>query len=265
MFRDVRVVIRGGGELGSAAGRLLFLAGFPVAVLERAAPLAVRRGVSFADALRTGEARVEGVLGRRAMPVEAAADLAAGVVPVIVDPGGECLPLLSPAVVVDARMAKRNLGTSRTDAALVVGLGPGFTAGDDVHAVVETQRGPDLGRVIWSGSAQPDTAIPAEIAGAAADRVLRAPAAGVFRASARIGDLVGVGTTVGEVGGRPVRARASGLLRGLLADGVPVEAGFKLGDVDPRGPAVDPFRVSDKGRAVAAGVLEAVLQGRRRG
>src|SRR5262245_5902294 len=191
MTPELRVVVRGGGELGSAAARLLFLARFEVAILERAAPLAVRRAVSFAAAVWSGEVQVEGVTGRRETAEGAADALAAGgAIPVIVDETGGCLNRLRPSVVVDARMAKRNLGIAVADAPLVIGLGPGLTAGVDVHAVIETQRGPELGRVIWSGAAQSDTAVPAEIGGASEDRVLRAPAAGAFRASARIGERV---------------------------------------------------------------------------
>ena len=260
MLRETPVVVRGGGELGSAAARLLHKCGFPVAVLELPAPLAVRRLVCFAEALWSGEVAIEGVLGRRVSP-GAIADLRAGLpfVAVLSDPGGDCLGRLRPQVLVDARMAKRNLGTRREQAPLVIGLGPGFLAGEDVHAVVETQRGSDLGRVLWSGGACADTALPAPVLGVAAERVLRAPRGGVFRAGCRIGALVPAGWRVGEVDGTPVTSRVGGLVRGLLHDGVVVETGAKLGDVDPRGAEVDPARLSDKGRAVAAGVLEAVL------
>jgi xanthine dehydrogenase accessory factor len=178
---------------------------------------------------------------------------------VLVDPEGECLQRLRPEVVVDARMAKRGLDTRRGQAPLVVGLGPGFAAGGDVHAVVETQRGEELGRVLWSGSAQADTARPAPVLGVDSDRVLRAPRAGTFLGGCRIGALVPVNWRIGEVEGIPITARVGGLVRGLLHDGVAVDSGAKVGDIDPRGAEVDPARVSDKGRAVAAGVLEAVL------
>jgi len=246
--------------MASAAARLLFLAGFKVLVLERAQPLAVRRLVSFAQAVSDGGVEVEGVTGRRAM----ASDLApwpADVVPVIVDPEGSSLSRLGPGAVIDARMAKRNLGSARSDAPLVVGLGPGFVAGDDVHAVIETQRGPNLGAVIWTGSALADTRLPAPVQGVGEERVLRAPRAGRFRGLVPIGALVSRGEAVAEVEGEPVRAEVGGLVRGLLADGVAAEVGLKIGDIDPRGPAVDPARISDKARAVAAGVLEAVVVG----
>jgi len=258
--RQDRVVVRGGGEMASAAARLLFLCGFPVAVLERAAPLAVRRKVSFAEAIFAGEADVEGVPGRRVAPDDLLSALEERrFVPVAVDPDGLSLARLRPPVLVDARMAKRNLGTRRDDARLVIGLGPGFTAGEDVHAVVETQRGPDLGRVRWQGAAAADTMIPSAVQGYAERRVLRAPRSGVFRGEKRIGEVVLPAARLGAVDGKPVLATIPGLLRGLVADGVAVEEGAKIGDIDPRGPLIDAARISDKGRAVAAGVLEAVL------
>jgi len=246
--------------MASAAARLLFLAGFRVTVLEREPPLAVRRRVSFAEAVLGGEALVEGVCGRRTSAWDVP-EAAPAYVPVIVDPGGQTLPSLRPDVLVDGRMAKRNLGTARGDAAVVVGLGPGFEAGLDVHAVVETQRGPDLGRVYWVGRAQADTGTPSPVEGRTRERVLRAPRTGLFRGAVAIGALVEGGQTLGDVDGVSVVAGISGLLRGLVADGVAVAEGTKLGDVDPRGTAVDPARLSDKARAVSAGVLEAVLSG----
>jgi xanthine dehydrogenase accessory factor len=246
--------------MASAAARLLFLAGFRVAVLEREAPLAVRRRVCLAEAVFSGTAVVEETTGRL-VPISGirAAWETGGFVPVAVDPGGVSITELEPEVVVDGRMAKHPLDTRIDQAAIVVGLGPGFVAGANVHAVVETQRGASLGRVIWSGPAEPDTSVPSSVAGYAESRVLRAPRSGIFRGRCRIGELVRPGEPVGEVDGTLVTAPIAGLLRGLLADGVPVHAGVKVGDVDPRGRQVDPSLLSDKGRAVAAGVLEAIL------
>jgi xanthine dehydrogenase accessory factor len=259
------VLIRGGGELASAAARLLFLAGFPVAVLEREAPLAVRRRVCLAEAVFSGTAEVEETPGRlvAASDIRAAWD-SGGFVPVAVDPDGACVAELGPDAVVDGRMVKRVLDTRTDQARIVVGLGPGFVAGRDVHAVVETQRGPALGRVIWNGPAEADTSVPSPVAGHAESRVLRAPRGGVFRGRCRIGDLVRPGEPVGEIDGTLVIAPIAGLLRGLLGDGVAIRPGVKVGDVDPRGREVDPSRLSDKGRAVAAGTLEAILIGLRR-
>lgn len=247
--------------MASAAARLLFLTGFRVLVLERQQPLAVRRLVSFAQAVLDGAVEVEGVAGRQVEASDLPAVLAGGFVSVMVDPEGRSLASLPCEVLVDARMAKRNLGTVRSDAGLVVGLGPGFMAGLDAHAVVETERGPSLGAVLWVGAAAADTHVPAEVLGFRDERVLRAPCAGRFRGLAKIGALVGAGDVVAKVEGEAVRAGVSGLVRGLLADGVSVDARLKIGDIDPRGAAVDPARISDKARAVAAGVLEAVLVG----
>jgi xanthine dehydrogenase accessory factor len=253
------VVFRGAGEMASAAARLVFLAGFRVVALERAAPLALRRQVAFAEAVFAGAAEVEGVPGRL-VAVDALAGAGAEAVLVAIDPDGVSLARLRPDVVVDGRMAKRNLDTRLTDAPLVIGLGPGLCAGTDVHAVVETQRGPALGAVCWRGETEPDTGIPAAVLGHTADRVLRAPASGVLVGLRPIGALVAPGETVARVGDAPVVAAIAGMLRGMVADGVAVEAGLKVGDVDPRGARVDPARVSEKGRAIAAGVLEAIFR-----
>ena len=255
------VVVRGGGELATAAARLLFLSGHPIVVLERAQPLAVRRLVAFSEAVLSGEIVVEGVRARRVSAAELGP--AADFVAVAVDPEGSAIARLRPSVLIDARMLKRNDGTTRADAALVIGLGPGFVAGEDVHAVIETQRGPDLGRVLWEGQAEPDSTRPATVLGYAEKRVVRAPAGGRFQAQAHIGDIVIPGQVLGMVGATPVTAPIAGLVRGLIADAVEVPAGIKIGDVDPRGPGIDPARISDKARAVAAGVLEAVLVRRR--
>lgn len=249
--------------MASAAARLCFLAGFRVVVLERDWPLAVRRRVCFAEAVLAGGVSVEGVNGVR-VALEDLSSPRYDAVEVAVDPEGRSIATLRPDVLVDGRMAKANTGTGRDQAPLVIGLGPGFEAGRDVHAVVETQRGPALGRVLWSGAAAEDTSVPAPVLGVTEGRVLRAPRDGRFRGRRRIGDLVAAGDTVGDVDGQPVDVAVAGLLRGLMADGVPVERGMKVGDVDPRGRAVDTAVVSDKARAVAAGVLEAVLRGLRR-
>jgi xanthine dehydrogenase accessory factor len=251
-----RVVVRGGGEMATAAARLLFLSGFRVVVLEREKPLAVRRLVSFAEAVFAGEVTVEGVPARLAGAEDHARD---GRVPVAVDPEGLSIEGWRPEVVVDARMTKSPPVHRSAAPVFAIGLGPGFVAGRDADLVIETQRGPDLGRVIRRGSAEPDTSLPSPVGGHTGKRVLRAPRGGVFEARAAIGELVVPGTVIGAVDGERVIAEVAGLLRGVLHDGVAVEAGTKVGDVDPRGPAVDPARISDKARAVAAGVLEAVL------
>jgi len=255
MIPKTPVIVRGGGELGSAAARLLFHCGCSVTVLERTAPLAVRREVCFAQAVFAGTAHVDDVTGIRVEPQDLHDETS--YVAVVIDPEGTLLKL-RPKVLVDARMAKRNLGTRKDQAPLVIGLGPGFVAGEDVHAVVETQRGPLLGSVVWSGPAQVDTGLPSPVLGQTDSRVLRAPRGGVFRGACLIGTRVKAGLVLGQVGGADVVAPISGRVRGLIADGVEVGEGVKVGDIDPR-EDIDPRRLSDKGRAVAAGVLEAVL------
>lgn len=260
MSRGALVVVRGGGDLGTGVAHRLVRAGYRVVVLECGAPRAVRRAVAFAEAVHAGEVEVEGV---RASRVEAGAVVSGGgrveAVPVVVDPDGELMARLAPDVVVDARMAKRNLGTTRDDAPLTVGLGPGFEAGLDVDLVIETKRGHSLGRVIESGAALPDTGVPGEVGGVSSGRLLRAPADGEFRASKGIGDSVDAGDEVGRVGEAPVTAQTAGMIRGLMADGLSVERGDKLGDVDPRGTSIDPRAISDKARAVGGAALEALL------
>lgn len=254
-------VIRGAGDIATAIALRLHCCGVAVAMTEIAQPLTVRRTVAFSEAVRLGKTQVEGVSAVRVADAgEAAAVLASGRdIPVLVDPECACAGELSPDAVVDAILAKRNLGTHRDMAPVVVGVGPGFTAGVDCHAVVETMRGHMLGRVYYQGSALANTAIPGLVGGFAGERVLRAPCDGVFRGVCVIGDHVEQGQVVAYVGGQPVETMLTGVLRGLVADGVPVTAGLKCGDVDPRDDSGYCALVSDKGLAVAGGVLEAVL------
>jgi len=252
------VVVRGGGDLGTGVAHALCGAGYRVLVLETDRPRAVRRAAAFAEAVYAGRAVVEGVEAILVPTPRAASALGGGALPVAVDPEGALVRSLRPAAVVDARMAKRNLGTSRADAPVTIALGPGFEAGRDVDVVIETNRGPAMGSVIERGAAEPDTGVPGELGGVALERLLRAPASGEFRATRRIGDLVREGDVVGAVGGAPVAARISGVLRGLAADGLPVASGQKVGDVDPRGAEVDATLISDKARAVGRAVLAAL-------
>lgn len=255
------VVVRGGGDLGTGVVHRLFRAGYRVLVLETESPTVVRRSVAFAEAVPEGRAVVEDVEARRTTLEELERSGRTEWVPVVVDPNGDSLSTLTVDALVDARMAKVNLGTSRNDAPVTIGLGPGFTAGDDVDFVVETKRGHSLGRVIAEGAALPNTGVPGDVGGAGAARVIRAPAIGRFEPTRVIGDLVREGDTVGTVGGQPALAACDGLLRGLIAAGVELEEGQKLGDVDPRGAGVDHSRISDKARAVGGAVLEALLRG----
>jgi xanthine dehydrogenase accessory factor len=237
-------------------------------VLEIATPMAVRRLVSFAQAIYAGEVWVEEIHGARVEKAEHAADaLAAGSVPVLVDPEARSLSLLRPQVLVDGRMRKAPTETALGDAIFMIGLGPGFTAGSDCHAVVETKRGPRLGRVIWQGSATGDTGVPEPTGGFAEERVLRAPDAGVMHGLVPLGSRVRAGQAVAEVAGKAVAAPFDGVVRGLLHDGLQVEVGVKLGDIDPRNDPSICALISDKALAVGGGVLEAALSRReiRRG
>ncbi len=253
-------LIRGAGDIASGIALRLHRAGFQVVMTELAMPTTIRRTVAFSDAVTLGSQTVEGVTARLAGSCEEAVRLLEiGQIPVLVDPDCSCISVLKPDALVDAVLAKRNLGTAITDAPVVVGVGPGFTAGVDCHAVVETMRGHTLGRVYYEGSPLPNTNIPGLIGGFAGERVLRAPADGVFTGTRRIGDRVESGDTVGFVAGVPMQATISGVLRGLLADGVTVRKGMKSGDVDPRGDAGYCALASDKALSVGGGVLEAIL------
>jgi xanthine dehydrogenase accessory factor len=252
---DVVVLVRGAGDLATGVAWRLKRAGFGLIMCELEHPLTVRRSVAFSTAVGEESMTVEGIRAVRATAAEAATLARSDVVPVVVSPG---LPSLPADVVVDARVAKRVLDTSIRDAALVVALGPGFEAGRDCHAVVETMRGPRLGRVYWQGRAAPNTGTPGVMGGRGAERVMRAPAAGRPRWRVSIGDVVDVGEVLGVVGDERVRAPLAGVVRGLIADGTPVAQGLKIGDVDPRADT-DWHEISDKALAVAGGVLEAIL------
>ncbi len=253
-------MLRGGGDLATGVAWRLTRAGWPVVVLELPEPLTIRRTVALSTAVADGEITVEDMRGVLADSPEQAAEVAArGDVAVMVAPELAGLDSLRPDVVVDARLAKRNIDTSIRDADIVIGLGPGFSAGTDCHAVVETMRGHRLGRVIWSGPAEPDTRSPAPLGGRSADRVLRAPLAGAVHWQATIGDAVTEGQPLGRVGGANIRAPFDGVLRGAIRDGTRAHVGLKIGDIDPRGDPAACWQISDKALAVGGGVLEAVL------
>ncbi len=253
------VCVRGAGDLASGIAVRLRRAGMDVVMLDIAEPTSVRRSVCFSEAVRLGETAVEDVRGVAvAGPTEVAGAVEAGSVAVMVDPDGRSIPALAPDAVVDAILAKRNLGTDLSMAPIVVGVGPGFVAPDDVDAAVETQRGHDLGRVYYHGSPVPNTGIPGNIGGYTVERVLRAPADGEFLGTHAIGDVVSAGEVVATVDGKPMVAAIDGVLRGLLQDGLVVFAGMKAGDIDPRCEVSHCFSVSDKARSVAGGVLEAI-------
>ena len=257
----MRVLIRGAGDLASGIALRLFHAKMEVVMTDLPRPTAIRRTVCFSQAILFGTMTVEDVTAVFAETSEAAVSiLKEKKIPVLADPEAACIAALRPDAVVDAILAKRNLGTKITDAPCVIGVGPGFTAGVDCHACVETMRGHTLGRVITEGSPIPNTNIPGLIGGFAGERVLRAPADGIFRQRLEIGDMVEQNEIAGFVGTEPMRCQISGVLRGLLADGTPVHRGMKAGDVDPRGEVSYCQLASDKALAIGGGVLEAILR-----
>jgi xanthine dehydrogenase accessory factor len=254
------VLLRGGGDVASGVALRLHRAGLHITIAELESPLTVRRLVSFSRAISDGTCRVEEVEGARAASVEDARSMMdAGIVAVLVDPEASCRHMLHPAALVDARMRKASPDLGMDAAPLVIGLGPGFTAGADCHAVVETNRGPFLGRVYWQGSAEPDTGQPDSVAGYGMERVLRAPDDGVLESVACIGQLMKAGDVIASVNGQAIRAPFNGVLRGLIQTGLRVTRGLKVGDLDPRPDPRLCTLVSDKALAVAGGVLEALL------
>ena len=270
------IVVRGAGDLATGTIHRLKKAGFRLLVLEAEHPAAIRRQVALSEAVYAGSARVEDVEAVR-MDVDLAEKKnrkelleqemeriwKKDGVPVLVDPAGLSIAALRPAVVVDAILAKKNLGTTKEMAPLVIALGPGFTAGEDVDVVIETKRGHNLGRVIRSGSAVPNTGIPGIIGGYGIERVMHAQAEGILRNAASIGDIVEARAVIAEIetenGTVPVEASLSGLLRGLIRDGYPVTKGFKIADIDPRKEELQNcFTISDKARCIAGSVLEVI-------
>ena len=254
--------VRGAGDIATGIAFRLHKSGFSVVMSDLPQPTSIRRTICFSEAIIKGEATVEDITARFAANAEEAEKIvSAGDIAVLADPTGEIARKLNPVAMIDAILAKRNLGTKMDDAPIVVGIGPGFTAGVDCHAVVETARGHTLGRVYYSGAALPDTGIPGNIAGFTLERLLRAPRAGVFRGVKQIGDVVEAGDICAYVDGEPVITRIRGVLRGLLPDGITVYEGMKSGDVDPRCELSHCFTVSDKALAVGGGAREAVLHG----
>ena len=253
--------IKGAGDIASGIALRLYRAGMTVVMTELPEPSSIRRTVCFSEAVRLGETNVEGVRAVRCEGAEEARRLAEdGVIPVVCDPEAEVFRALHVDAEVDAILAKVNTGTAITDAPIVVAVGPGFTAGEDCHAVVETMRGHTLGRVIREGSALPNTGIPGDIGGFGAERVIHSENAGVFHALHEIGDRVEAGEILATVDGQPLRAKITGTVRGLLQDGFVVpRTHFKSGDVDPRCELSHCYTASDKALAVGGGVLEAIL------
>ena len=260
------IIVRGGGDLATGTIYKLYQCGFPVLILEVARPSAIRRNVAFSEAVYQGKQTVEDVTCYYARNLaQAEAHLKEGKLVVFVDPKGDAITRLKPMAVVDAILAKKNLGTDKKMAPITVALGPGFVAGEDVDAVVETKRGHNLGRVIWTGSAAPNTGIPGAIGGYGKERVIHSTAEGILRNICKITDTVAKGQEIAVVetpqGNVSVTATLDGLLRGLIRDGYPVTQGFKIADIDPRVEEYENcFTISDKARCIAGGVVEAIFR-----
>lgn len=274
MNKKILIICRGGGDLATGIVHRLFRAGFPVLVLETDSPAAIRRQVSFSEAVYDGTATVEGVTAERIASADRASVnhvLEEGRVPLLVDPEGSSIPLLKPDIVVDAIIAKKNLGTAKEMAPLVIGVGPGFTAGEDVDLVVESMRGHNLARIFTTGSALPNTGIPGNIGGFTKERVLHAEAAGYMKNIRQIGDIVENGEEIARIYEKmtkdgtfsgsyvSVEASISGMIRGLIREGYHFQKGFKIADIDPReSELANCFTISDKARSIGGSVLEAV-------
>ena len=265
MKKSDLIIVRGAGDLATGTIHRLKKSGFHLLVLETDHPAAIRRQVALSEAVYSGSACVENV---EAVRIENTGQLHQAwdeeKVPVLVDPEGESIRLLKPKVVVDAILAKKNLGTKKDMAPLTIGLGPGFTAGEDVDVVIETKRGHNLGRIIRQGSAYPNTGIPGIIGGYGAERVIHAPAAGILKNRRKIGDIVEAGETIAQIRTADgamisVTTQITGILRGLLRSSYPVTPGFKVADIDPRKEELSNcFLISDKARCIAGSVLELV-------
>ena len=270
--KNLLIICRGAGDLATGIIHRLHRAGHRVIALETDYPAAIRRQVSFCEAVYDGSATVEGVTARLILALtDIEAVLEAGEVPLLIDPTGESIALLKPDVVVDAIIAKKNLGTTIDMAPLVIGVGPGFTAGNDVHLVIESMRGHNLARIITDGMAQPNTGVPGNIAGFTSERVIHAPAAGYIHDVRKIGDIVQKGDEIARIYPDkksydnalseyvPVNATIKGIIRGLIREGYYFRKGFKIADIDPRESELSNcFTISDKARSIAGSVLEAV-------
>ena len=260
-LNDVVILIRGAGEMATGVAHRLVSCRFKVCMTETSNPQAVRREVAFSEALFDSEKEVEGITAKR---VESADHISEvwrdGKIPLLIDPEAEVKDFLKPDVLIDATLAKKNLGTKITDAPLVIGLGPGFHAGRDVHLIIETNRGHNLGKIISNGEAELNTGIPGAIGGYTEERVIRAPKDGSFKALKKIGDGVRANEKVGIIENMPVRSRIAGVIRGLLRDGTEVWKGMKLGDVDPRGIKGHCYTISEKARTISGGILQTILE-----
>lgn len=263
IYNDIhctRILIRGAGDLASGIAHRLCRSGFRVCLVDTATPMAVRRMVAFSEAVYEGEKTIEGITAVRiSRPEEISSVWEKGQIPLLIDPANEIRHTLKPHVLVDAILAKRNTGTRKSDAPLVIGMGPGFYAGADVHVVIETNRGHNLGKLILDGSAEPNTGVPGSIGGFSVERVLRAPCDGVFKSLKDIGDKVIKGELVARVADMPIHGSIDGIIRGMLRENTPVKSGVKVGDIDPRGDIRLCPTISDKARSLGGAVIEAIL------
>jgi len=259
---DVHVAVKGGGDIGSGIAWRLHQCGFRVFITEIQKPMAVRRKVSFCEAVYDGRSQVQGV---ECLLINTTAAVSPtweqGKIPLLVDPSFDSKRTVQPDVVVDATLAKRNLGTGLNDGPVVIGVGPGFEVGVDVHYVVETNRGHDLGRLLLKGAASPNTGIPGPVMGITKARVLRAPKEGKWESVLDIGDMVRKGEVVGSISGAAVKSEIDGVIRGLIRPGIQVPEGLKIGDIDPRGKKEYCFTISEKALAISGGVLEGIFRG----
>ncbi len=254
------VIIRGGGDLASGVVIRLHHAGIGLVVAEIEKPLAVRRTVSFAEAIYSDFVKIEDISARKVSSFQEAEKVSLqGLIPFIIEPALEHLIAQSPMIIIDAIMTKREPEIKLNSAQLVIGLGPGFVAGKHCHAVIETLRGHNMGRVFWEGSAAADTGLPGSIVSYKVDRVLRAPANGFLEPHAEIGQRLKKGDLIATVSSAEIRALFDGVLRGLIHPSVELTRGMKIGDLDPRDDPSFCYRVSDKALAVGGGVLEALL------
>jgi xanthine dehydrogenase accessory factor len=260
MSLELTILIRGGGEVASGVAHKLACAHFRVCMTETSHPLAVCRGVAFCEAIYDGEKEVEGIIAKRVESADQISEVwRENKLAIIVDPEASVKDILKPWVLVDAIMAKKNLGTKISHAPLVIGLGPGFQTGKDVHIVVETNNSENLGMVILEGKAEEATGVPIAVGGLTFNRVLHSPTVGQFQTEREIGDLVSAGEEVASVAGKPIKAEIEGIVRALLRNGTAVKKGTKLGEIDPSGDKEACYTIRPRVRAIAGGVLEAIM------
>ncbi|MCS7280967.1 MAG: selenium-dependent molybdenum cofactor biosynthesis protein YqeB [Desulfobacterota bacterium] len=259
-YRELKVVIKGAGEMASGIAHRLFMAGIKkILMTELPNPLCIRRTVSFCEAIYEGQWEVEGVKALFLRSIEEVQKVwDQGMIGVIVDPSSSSIASLNPHVVVDARMIKKYTEGKIKDEPIVIGIGPGFRAPENCHAVIESQRGHFLGKVIYNGEAEPHTKVPSPVLGYTTERVLRAPCSGVVKHVKKIGDRIKKGEIVMYVDKTPVFSEIDGILRGLIRE-IEVSENEKIGDIDPRMDARYLNTISDKARAIGGGVLEAIL------